>query len=374
LKKETHIESRTNFDFVRYSQVWEDADLLIEALDLKAKDVVVSIASAGDNSFALLAKGVKKVYAIDLSFPQIACCELRKAMYRQLSHQEHLVFGGVIKGEMDRLATFNALEMPNDVREFWQNHLEAIKKGFMSQGKLDRYFAIFRTKLVRLVHSQKRLSHLFAPKTEDERTHYYDKTWNNLRFKLVCKFFFSRFILGRLGRDKEFFKYVEGSVADRIHDRMSYAFTTLDPSKNPYLQFMYKGHYTDVFPYALRPENYEKIRTSLDRIEFQQISIEAFIASHSDKIDAFNLSNIFEYMSQEEMDVLYTALANKSKIGTRYAYWNFLAPRSSENLRDKLGIKTSQKKNDLFLLKDKAFFYSKFYLDVLGGNSEVRDD
>jgi len=241
----------------------------------------------------------------------------------------------------------------------------------MSQGKMERYFETFRTKMLTLAHNQKRLRSLFTPKTEDERTHYYYKTWNNLRFKLVFKLFFSRFVLGRLGRDKEFFKYVKGSVADRIHDRMTHAFTKLDPSENSYLQFMFKGYYIDAFPYSLRPENYEKIRANLHRIEFQKISIEAFITSCSDKIDAFNLSNIFEYMNQEEMDILYKAIANKSNIGARFVYWNLFAPRSSENLRDKLGIKTSQKKNDLFLLKDKAAFYSQFYLDVLDGNSEV---
>ena len=369
-----NIENRTNFDIVRYAQVWEDADLLIEALDLSADDVVLSIASAGDNAFALLASGVKKVYGIDLSFPQIACCELRKAMYRQLSHREHLLFGGVIQGEMDRLAVFATLDLPHDVREFWQNHVADIKAGFMTRGKFERYFETFRTKLLPRVHHQRRIDGLLTPKSEDERTRYYDKTWNNLRFKLIFQLFFSRFMMGRLGRDKEFFKYVEGSVANRIHGRVTHAMTKLDPSENPYLHFILNGYYTDVFPYSLRPENYEKIRANLDRIEFQKIAIQDFMASCKEKISAFNLSDIFEYMTVAEMDTLYKMMATKSTIGARFAYWNMLAPRSSENLREYPGLKTSQEKNKLFLLKDKAFFYSGFYLDVLAYSSEVCND
>jgi len=365
LKKQAKIEQRTNFDFVRYAQVWEDADLLIRALELKPSDVVLSIASAGDNAFSLLAEGVQKVYAVDLSFPQIACCELRKAMYLELNHQEHLLFGGLIKGEMNRIAVFNKLDLKDEIRNFWKGHLNIIDKGFMTQGKFERYFEIFRKKLLPYVHNKKRIEELLTEKTEAERLRYYDETWNNLRFKLIFKFFFSRSVMGHLGRDKEFFKYVEGNVADRIHNRVSHAMTKLNPSQNPYLHFILKGQYGNVLPYALRLENYNQIKENLDKIEFFHCSIEDFITNCTDKIDGFNLSDIFEYMTQEEMDKLYEKLVKNTNVGSRIAYWNMLVPRNSSHLSDRLGIETSSEKNKEFLEQDKAFFYSKFYLDVV---------
>ena len=151
----SEIESRAKFDLVRYAQVWEDADLLIEALNIDDGDVVLSIASAGDNSFALLSQNPAKVYAIDLSFSQIACCELRKAMYRQLTHEEHLIFGGVVHGDMERTAVFGKLELPVDVREYWEYNRANIEKGFMSQGKFERYFRLFRKRVMPLIHTQR---------------------------------------------------------------------------------------------------------------------------------------------------------------------------------------------------------------------------
>ena len=44
---------------------------------------------------------------------------------------------------------------------------------------------------------------------------FYDKTWNNLRFKFLFKLFFNKFVMGRLGRDKEFFKYVDAAMISR---------------------------------------------------------------------------------------------------------------------------------------------------------------
>ena len=371
MKEEANINNQTNFNIFHYGQVWEDADLLIEALNLKPNDTVLSIASAGDNSFALLAQGVKKVYGIDESFPQIACCELRKAMYRQLNHQDHLVFGGVIQKEMDRVAVFKQLEIPATVRKYWQDNIETIKKGFMTQGKFEHYFETFRTDLLPLIHNEKRIDALLTSKPEDARTGYYHRVWNNMRYKLILKNFLSYLMMERLGQDKEFCNHVEGSVIDRIHNRITQAMTKLDPSENPYLHFILKGYYTDVLPYSLRLENYEKIRAGLDKIEFLQIGIEEFITDCPDQIDAFNLSDIFECMSQERADVLYERLISNSNNGARLAYWKMLAARSNENLRDKLGVKSSREQNEQFSLQNKAFFYSDFYLDIFGIVNEV---
>ena len=357
----SEIEDRARFDLIRYSQVWEDADLLIEALGIAPGDHILSIASAGDNSFALLAQKPEMVYAVDLSFSQIACCQLRKAMYRQLAHGEHLLFGGVVAGEMDRIAVFKKLELSQEVREYWEHNIKLIKNGFMAQGKFERYFKLFRRRILPLIHSRRRVEQLAQEKSHEERMAFYEKTWSNRRWRMMFNLFFSRFVMGRLGRDKEFFSFVEGSVADRILSRAKHALTELDTSRNPYLHFILFGEYRMAFPFALREENYDIIRGNLDRLEFRQSSIEGFISGFGGQINAFNLSDIFEYMTQEGMDALYGTLLKKAAPGARLAYWNMLAPRKCG---EKLGIATDEKKNADFLARDKAFFYSKFYLDV----------
>ena len=322
----SEIEQRAKFDIIRYAQVWEDADLLIEALDIQPTDVILSIASGGDNAFALLAQNPAKVYAIDLSDAQIALCERRKEMYRMLS---------------------------------WEEHIKILQAEILPQGKFERYFKMFRTRILPLIHTRKRIDALVAPKSAAERAEFYDKVWNNRRWRLVFKLFFSRFVMGRLGRDKEFFKFVEGSVADRILSRAKHALAHLDTSENPYLHYILYGEYKNAFPYAMRRENYEKIRANLHKIEFRKQSVEEFIENHDGVIHAFNLSDIFEYMSQDSMDKLYDNMLSKSAVGTRFAYWNMLAPRRANNVQ----ISTDARKNMEYLLKDKAFFYSAFYLD-----------
>ena len=82
--------ARADVTGIRYAQCWEDADVLLEALDVQPGDVCLSIASAGDNTLALLARQPERVIVVDLSPAQLACLELRMAAYRRLNHPELL--------------------------------------------------------------------------------------------------------------------------------------------------------------------------------------------------------------------------------------------------------------------------------------------
>ena len=96
VERATRAEAAEHADFssIRYGQCWEDADVLLAALQPRAGQVGLSIASAGDNTLALLASCPERVFAIDLNPAQLACLELRVAAYRTLTHRELLVLMG----------------------------------------------------------------------------------------------------------------------------------------------------------------------------------------------------------------------------------------------------------------------------------------
>ena len=76
-----HIKDRADFGLVRYANCWEDADILCNALEPAEGKRFLSVASAGDNSFSLIAGGAT-VVAADLSLAQLACVELRREAFR----------------------------------------------------------------------------------------------------------------------------------------------------------------------------------------------------------------------------------------------------------------------------------------------------
>jgi len=360
----TEAASRADFSHIRYAQVWEDADVLLAALDPQPAHTVVSIASAGDNALSLLSRGPARVVALDLNPAQLACLELRVAAYRELEHAELLELIGS-RPSLRRSALYQRLRplLKADVQAFWDAHPRAIAAGIGSAGKFERYFATFRHCVLPFVHSRKQVDALLRGGTREDREAFYAEHWNTWRWRLMFRFFFSRFIMGRLGRDPAFFKYVEGSVADRILQRTKHALTVLDPAENPYLHWILTGRHGAALPHALRAENFTSIRANLDRLEWRRQSLEEFLAAEPGlRVDRWNLSDIFEYMSEENTGALLARLADASHPGARLAYWNMLAPRSRPDLLAHRLTPLPELSTRL-LAEDKAFFYSRFVVE-----------
>jgi len=61
----SEIGKKADFSLIRYAQCWEDADVLLEALDIRPGHVCLSIASGGDNTLALLSRRPERVLAVD---------------------------------------------------------------------------------------------------------------------------------------------------------------------------------------------------------------------------------------------------------------------------------------------------------------------
>jgi len=357
---------KVDFSAIRYGQCWEDADVLLDALAIEQGDVCVSIASAGDNTLALLSRSPARVIALDLSPAQLACLELRVAAYRLLSHAELLELTGSRPSDR-RLALYQrcrALLAP-PVSAFWDERPQAIESGIAAAGKFEHYFALFRQRILPLIHSRAMVERLLQSRNHDERVEFYERRWDTLRWRLLFRVFFSRFVMGRLGRDPRFFDYVDGSVADRILERGRYALVELDPSENPYLQWILTGTHRDALPFALRPENFEPIRANLDRLEWHCAAVEQYLEAHpSMVVDRFNLSDIFEYMSEANYAALLSRLVGSGRSGSRLAYWNMLAPRSRPETLSAV-LKPLEERAAALHQRDKAFFYSRFVLEEI---------
>jgi S-adenosylmethionine-diacylglycerol 3-amino-3-carboxypropyl transferase len=360
----SEITKHANFEKIRYAQCWEDADVLLEALNIQRGDVCISIASAGDNSLAMLCKSPDRVIALDLSSAQLACLHLRVAAYQVLEHKELLELIGS-RHSQRRVELYGRCRslLPNEVRTFWDAQPQLIDAGIGGVGKFERYFATFRNYIMPLIHNRKTLEKLFSLDTVEECEAFYNNTFNNWRWQALFRIFFSRFVMGRIGRDPSFFRYVEGSVAERILSRAKHALTVLNPAENPYLQWITTGYHPRALPYALREENFDAIRNNLDRLEVHAMSLEEFLPHlEGARVQRYNLSDIFEYMSEENYVVLLGRLVAAAGSGARLAYWNMLVPRQRPEMMAQRLRSLSECANKLHL-QDKAFFYSRFVLE-----------
>lgn len=364
---ESAIAARARFDQIRYAQLWEDADVLLLGLDSAPGATLVSICSAGDNALAMLTRDPARVVVVDLSPAQIACLSIRIAMYRRLAHPEFLeLTGSRPSTRRGALLDQVAATLGPDDQAFWAARTaEVVAYGLGGVGRFERYFRIMRTLLLPLAQSRATLDAVFAPRTREARAAFVAARWNNWRWRLLLRTFFSNFVMGRLGRDPAFFDQVAGSLADHVAGKIDHAAIDQDPARNPYLHWILKGTHGAALPLAWRPEFFAIIRDRLDRLDIRPGSLERFVAT-GEKADGFNLSDIFEYMDAATFAAVYGSILAASHPGARLVYWNMMVPRRApEAFRSRVVRLAEVEARGKAL--DKAFFYSDFVVERVAG-------
>ena len=358
------IGKRARFDFIRYANCWEDADILLRALDVKEGGVYLSIASAGDNTLSLLSCNPSLVLAIDLSAAQLACLELRRAAFARLPYESVLRFLGV-RESTDRLCTYRDIQkdLSADARIFWEANLQLVAGGIIHAGRFERYFHFFRKWVIPCIHGKSVVMELLRQKDAGERSAFYRSTWDTLWWRMLFRVFFSRTLMGRMGRDPEFFKYVKGDVSGRILQRAEYALTVLPTHDNPFLEYILTGNFRRSLPFYLREENFAMIRQNLGRLSLFQGDVMQALQQNSElRFDGFNLSDIFEYMSHKEYVIGLKRLTGAGKKGGRLVYWNMLADRKPSEEFNALFDPLDSTAEQLFA-QDKAFFYKALRIE-----------
>jgi S-adenosylmethionine-diacylglycerol 3-amino-3-carboxypropyl transferase len=359
----TEIAAKARFDEIRYAQLWEDADILCEALGPRAGARLVSIGSAGDNALAMLLLDPAEVIAVDMSPAQVACIRLRVAAWPVLSHGELLELLGFRPSQQRGALLDRALANADPATAAFWNALSepVIAHGAGAIGKFERYFHLFRTRFLPLVHSRRTIAAIFEPRTPAERARFLALTWNNRRWRLLLRCFFSRRAMGALGRDPAFFDQVEGSVSAHVARRIEHAFVANDPVANPYLRWIMTGSHGPILPLAFRPEHHAAIAERIDRLRVVEGTLES-VAVPGEAIDGWNLSDIFEYMSPAAFADTYARILDASAPGVRLVYWNMMAPR---RVPAALASRVHERRDiaEPLRMRDKAFFYSDFVVE-----------
>ncbi len=360
-KKEKKNLKEVDFDIIRYANCWEDADLLLKGLDLDENNNILSIGSGGDNSFSLLTTNPKKVVAVDVSEVQLFLIELKKQAILLLNRNEYLAFIGFhVQDGNTRMETYQNIrpQLSDVCKKYWDSQLETIKAGIVHQGKFEKYFQLFSKRVIPLIHSKKKVRELLKEKSEADQAAFFHKSWDTWRWRMFFKAFFSRFIMGRLGRDKSFMKEFEGSVSTFILNQAKRHLSSKHVHDNFMLNYALTGSFLDKLPHYVQEENYEKVKQNLDKLTLINGFAKDAIEQHG-PFDAFNLSNIFEYLNKETFASVQKELIEGGTEHAKYAYWNLMVDRiMSNNKAYRLTNKTKE-----HLAKDKGFFYKRFVVD-----------
>jgi len=348
---------------IRYSQVWEDHLMLERGLDIRPGDDVLSITSAGDNALALLLAGARSVTAIDLNIAQTHLFRLKLAGIRALELPELACLLGLSSG--DRAGLLGRVEplLAEDTVEFWRANAELIDSGLLNAGRLEAYIGGFREKLPGLLSGD--LDAFLALHDPALQKDAFAATFGP-EFEEAFRYHFGREMMEKQGRDPAQFKYVnEGDVGGYFYERFRGACTGLPLADNFYIACFLTGSYRglETAPAYLCPGNYARLRDSVDRVSVVTDELERYVRTGpKGTFNKLNLSDIFEYMSEEAAQHLLGALAEWMRPGGRIAYWNLLVPRSSGADQRQLLTPLVDLADSLWR-QDRSWFYRAFHVE-----------
>jgi S-adenosylmethionine-diacylglycerol 3-amino-3-carboxypropyl transferase len=343
-----------------FTQSWEDPACDIEWLSIGPGETVLAITSGGDNVLEFLLEDPERIVSVDVNPLQAHLVELKVAAFRGLSHREMLSLLGVrshhSRGELyRRIRDF----LGESSRRYWDDSQRMIERGLLTQGGFERYFAVLRGVLGVLI-GRRKLEMLFTLEPE-EQTEFFHRHWNTLRWRTFLRVGCSKWFLGnRL--DPSWFAHSDGpaSYGEHFGGLARHAIVGIPARSNYFLSQIFLGRYLteSQVPRYLAPEHFETIRSRLDRLELVTADVcDALRGLPDDSVDAFALSNVFEYSPPELFAESMGELARVARTGAPITLRNLLAPR---RLGKDARFSVNAEAGDRLRRRDRGFIYSHF--------------
>lgn len=353
--------ANTKFSFIRYSNVWEDPNVLLQSLDAKSGSKMLSIASAGDNALAMLLLNPSEIVAVDLNSAQLSLMELKIVAIRELERSDVLKFLGFHLSDK-RIYTYHSLRLmlSKEARNYWDHNSHLIESGVVFCGKFEKYLQMFAQKILPWIHRPETVDQILEPKHEAAQVKFYNQKWNSWKWRLFLKTFFSRKLMGLLGRDPSFLSQVKLNVGKFIMKQSAQHLKSVQAQNNHILEFCLKGAFQKNLPLYLRAEYFNKVKSNLSSVILFKGYVEDAISNFG-SFDAYNLSNIFEYMPMGKFKKITSHLISTSNSKALFSYWNLMVPRIMSNHSQLIKCNLN---GESLQAQDLGFFYRSFISEI----------
>ncbi len=368
----SEIRVQPVFQRILYSQSWEDPLVDLAALEIGPQDDVLAIAASGDNVLGLLTANPRSMTGIDFSLTQICLVELKMAGFKALSYDELLGFLGVDPlTAAERRALYPRLRphLSETARGYWDGEPGLIGRGVIHIGRFENYFRIFRSYVLPLVHDRGTINRFLALESLEEQRHFYDNIWNSAVWRGLFKVFFGKTLLGKLGRDPAFFKYVDvASVGATFLERARHCFCGIPVRSNAFAEYILRGNYAsrDRLPLYLEERHFELLRDNVDRVRLVNDAIEGLLPDCDGAFSKFYLSDIFEWMSAEAYEELLRAFVKAGRPGGKMVYRNLLVPREHPSAVDDL-LENDPARAAELLPTERSFVWGRLEIETIKG-------
>lgn len=354
----------TNSEFtpskIRFSNSWEDSTVLFKALEIDKNKRILSLAGAGDSTFALLSKNPKIIVAFEENKAQFHLVELKKVAIEKLSREDCIEFFGFEECPV-RLLIYQHLSqfLTTQTQQYWGENLSVIDSGIIHAGKFEHYFQLFCNRILPFIHSKKVIRNLIEVKTPEEQQKFYETVWNSRLWRLFFQLFLSKRMIESQLTNSDLLD--ETKISQLIFDSTEAHLSSTLSQSNSILHYMLLGEFEHYIPYYLEAENFEIVKQNCSKLILIQDDLQTTLNTFG-KFDAFHLSEYLETLNEQKFEEASELISSFSHPKARIVYWNLFSNRRLSTFSNN-HFKLLEKMSDVLKKEDKGFFYRSLTIE-----------
>ena len=324
------------FSGLVYPQIWEDPVIDAEALELRAGDRLVAIASGGCNVLNYLAAAPLSVTALDLNPAHVALNKLKHAALRHLPDYDafHRFFAAADTGE--NVTAYDKFIRPHlDVttRRYWESRdvLGRRRIGYFSSniyrhGLLGAF--IGASHLLARAHGHDPRKSLNANTMAEQREIFEAEIaplFDMAFIRWLCERPSALFGLGIPPAQFDALKGNEKHMAVVLRARLERLACDFDIADNYFAWQAFGRRYArdgaGPLPIYLQREKFEVLRERIDGVEVQHRSFTEHLAAQEPaSVDAFVLLDAQDWMTDQQLVALWQEIARTARDGARVIF------------------------------------------------------
>lgn len=353
---------------VYFSQIREDSQVERHLLQTHQLRKITCIGSGGCTAFSLLNDSAEAVFAVDVNRAQCALIELKKAAIRQLDLAAYLGFIGEASMP-NRVELYQNLrpELAGFVRNFWDRRTLKVAHGINCSGVTDRFYRFVGGNLRKNVCGEGVAQKLFDCSSLEEQRAFYEEYFTNDAWKTAMRVLFSKTTQTQFYPPFWFAHTDEGEFEEFFSDQFTNEVLSKPISNNYFLSQLMLGSYIynqpEGTPHYLSPEGFASAKRNLHKLSVVNEPMQKFLARSQD-IDAFFLSNVFDWGKQSDQQSIGQAVITAMSHGAIMLYRNMYSPAAlAPPLADR--FEPDQELSELLLSKERSMLYRHLTAGVL---------
>lgn len=294
------------FSGLNYTLGNEDTSFEIGIVKALRPKRIFSICGSGGRSLPLMHDEALELSLSDLSKEQLRLAELRHATYKELTHEQFLMFWGYYpysdnNHKTQRENIFNKLSITSETRNFFQKVFTEINYGaLLYLGKWERTFGVF-AKINRLILG-KDFDRILRFDNLEDQVKYYKTLFPIKRWKALIQILGNKAMFNALLYKGDFItKNSSLSHFDYYFQSFERLFTKDLAQKSFFLHLCFYGKINSLsgVPIEAQQESFERVQKSKTTVNYVQEDFVSYLAKGEVQYDFLSLSDVPSYFQSE---------------------------------------------------------------------------